>query len=125
MNTITYGGYALKRSSTSVLHFNKVVKSIDVGLRMRLKFSGYECVYMDSKGYCKWYCWRTPLEGLDMVEVVEGGEKRYYLNVKKNPWFCITCSRYTSRYWAGFLKDLVTWIESLEARVAYLEQAIT
>jgi hypothetical protein len=105
--------------------FGKVFELIDIGLKTRLRYNKYDCVYMDSKGYCKMFYWTSPLEGLEMIEVVEGGEKRYYLNVKKSSWFCLPCPRYRPKYWAEFLKDLVTWVESLEARVAHLEQATT
>jgi hypothetical protein len=67
--------------------FGKIVNPIDTGLWTRLKFSEYNCIYMDSKGYCKYFYWEAPLKGLDMVESA-GGKKRYYLNVKKCTWFC-------------------------------------
>jgi hypothetical protein len=103
----------------------KIVELINIGLSARLRFSEYSCIYMDSKGYCKWFYWTSPLEGFDMIEVVEKGVKRYYLNVKKHPWFCLPCPKYTPKYLAEALGSLKTRLEALESQVAQLQQAIT
>jgi hypothetical protein len=105
--------------------FGKIVELINIGLSARLKFSEYNCIYMDSKGYCKWFYWTSPLEGFDMIEVVEKGVKRYYLNVKKHPWFCLSCPKYTPKYLAETLGSLKTRLEALESQVAQLQQAVT
>jgi hypothetical protein len=80
---------------------------------------------MDSKGYCKWFYWASPLEGFDMVEVVEKGVKRYYLNVKKYPWFCLPCPRYTPKYLVETLSSLRARVEALESQVTQLQHAIS
>lgn len=99
---------------------------INISLKTRLKYSkDYGCIYMDSEGYCKWFYWTSPLEGFDMIEVVEKGVKRYYLNVKKRPWFCLPCPKYTPKYLAETLGSLKTRLEALESQVAQLQQAIS
>jgi hypothetical protein len=108
-----------------VSEFGKVFELIDIGLGTRLRFNEYNCIYMDSKGYCKWFYWTSPLEGFDMIEVVEKGVKRYHLNVKKYPWFCLPCPKYTPKYLAETLNNLKTRLETLESQVTQLQQVIT
>jgi CTP-dependent riboflavin kinase len=62
-----------------------------IGLDRRFKFKEYYCVSMDDEGYRKAFYWRVPLKGYEVEEVVEGGEGRYYVNVKEYKWVCALC----------------------------------
>jgi len=108
-----------------VSEFGKVFELIDIGLGTRLRFSEYNCIYMDSKGYCKWFYWSTPLKDFEVLEVVEKGVKRYHLNVKKHPWFCLPCPRYTPKYLAETLSSLKTRLEALESQVTQLQHVVS
>jgi chaperonin cofactor prefoldin len=108
-----------------VSEFGKVFELINISLGTRLRFSEYNCIYIDSKGYCKWFYWNTPLKDFEVFEVVEKGVKRYYLNVKKYPWFCLPCPKYTPKYLAETLGSLKTRLETLESQVSQLQQAVS
>jgi hypothetical protein len=56
---------------------------LSIGLDRRFSFREHRGIYIDGDGFCKAFYWRGPLEGCKMKKVVEGGEKRYYINVKE------------------------------------------
>jgi hypothetical protein len=74
------------------------VNILSIGLSRRFKFEDYYCVSMDSEGYCRAFYWRVPLKGYKVEEVVEGGERRYYVNVKEHKWVCALCPAYTPKH---------------------------
>jgi len=72
------------------------LKLLMIGGELRIREGGL-CIHVDEKGYCSYWFWRKKLEGYDMKEVIESGERRYYLNVKKHYSICITCPYYRPR----------------------------
>jgi hypothetical protein len=101
-----------------------IINMLVIGLNRRFNFEKYRCIYMDSEGFCRGFYWTTPLKGYKMREVVEGVEKRYYINVGEHRWVCALCSAYTSKYLAEALDNLRSrqdflelWLKSLEAQV--------
>jgi len=44
--------------------------------------------------YTSWY-WDERIEGWEMKEISEKGERRYYLNVRKHPLICVACPSYS------------------------------
>jgi len=103
---------------------NSVVNMLSVGLDRRFRFKEYYCVSMDDEGYCKAFYWRSPLKGYKMKEVVEGGERRYYVNVKEHKWVCALCPRYTLKHLVDSLDSLKLRLEVLESQVEQLQQAM-
>jgi hypothetical protein len=90
---------------TNNLRLNSIASMLNMSLDRRFKFEEYHCIHMDSEGCCKWFYWRAPLKDYEMEEVVEGGEKRYYINVKVHRWVCALCPRYTPKYLADSLNN--------------------
>jgi hypothetical protein len=58
-----------------------------------------------------------PSKGFRLGEVVEGDEKRYYINVKEHKWVCALCPRYVPKYITEVLGKLELRLNYLEAQV--------
>jgi len=50
-----------------------------------------------------------------MKKVVEGGGKRYYINVKEYKWVCDPCPKYTPKHFMDTLEHLKLRLELLES----------
>jgi len=62
------------------------------------------CAYEDEHGYYT-VGWSAPLQGLEVKEVVKGGRKVYYINVKDHRWMCVTCPLYRPPWLDDFSKQ--------------------
>jgi len=117
---------------TNNLRLNSIANMLSMGLDRRFKFKEYYCVFMDGEGYCKCFYWTAPLKDCKMREVVEDGEKRYYINVKVHRWVCALCPNYIPKYLGDMLSnlqksldDLRIYIESLESQISQLQESIS
>ena len=71
------------------------------------------------------FYWEAPPKDYETKEVVEGGERRYYVHVKTHRWVCSLCPKYTPKHLAGSLNDLRTRLDLLESEIAQLKQSVT
>jgi hypothetical protein len=107
------------------IRLSAIVNMLSMGLDRRFNFEEYRCTYMDGEGYCKLFYWAAPLKDYETKEVVESGEKRYYMNVKVHRWVCALCPKYTPKHLAETLSNLRTRLDLLESEIAQLKQSVT
>jgi len=60
-----------------------------------------------------------------MKKVVEGGGKRYYINVKEYKWVCDPCPKYTPKHSMDTLEHLKLRLELLESQAEQLQQVVS
>jgi len=80
----------MRRSFCRILGLREIV-FIESSARIRLK----ECKHIDEDGFCTYWYSHKRVEGCEMKEVSEKGEKRYCLNVRKHPLICVACPGYS------------------------------
>jgi len=100
-----------------VSEISEVIYFLEWNLDKRFQFDDYRCVYIDDDGYCRVFYLVKPLKGFRLREVVEGDEKRYYINVKEHKWVCALCPRYVPKY-------ITEVLGKLEFRLSYLEAQV-
>jgi len=76
-----------------IFQLEKKMEFIELSAGRRLK-DRRECKHIDKDGFCTLWYWNKRIKEWKMKEVIEEGERIYYINVKAHPLICIACPVY-------------------------------
>jgi hypothetical protein len=124
LNDVVKRVESLEKRVSELEKLYTIANMLSIGLNSRFYFEKYQCVYMDSQGFCKAFYWTAPLKGYKMREVFEEGEKRYYINVREHKWICALCPKYTPKHFAKTLDNLRAKVEALELELKSLKTQV-
>jgi len=124
LNDVVKRVESLEKRVSELEKLYTIANMLSIGLNSRFNFEKYQCIYMDSQGFCKAFYWTAPLKGYKMREVFEEGEKRYYINVREHKWICALCPKYTPKHFAKTLDNLRAKVEALELELKSLKTQV-